>query len=76
MTVTTETCFDFPAFVAFWEGIQVEIDHRYCWDDGVMLDILVGLYNAGTPIPAAAAEALEAEEIGQAEAWMAIPSWA
>lgn len=76
MTVTTDTCFDFPAFVAFWEGIQVEIDHRHCWDDGVMLDILVGLFNAGTPIPAAAAEALEAEEIGQAEAWMAIPSWA
>ncbi len=73
---TTETCFDCPAFVSFWEGIQVEIDHQWCWDDGVMLEILVDLFNAGTPVAAAAAEALEGFEIGQAEAWMEVPSWA
>jgi hypothetical protein len=74
--LTTDTAFDCPAFLAFWEGIQVEIDHLHSWDDGVMLDLLVDLFNAGTPVAAAAAEALEAYEIGQAEAWMAIPSWA
>ena len=74
MTVTTETCFNSSDFTQWWNDVNSAADS--CWDDGVMLDILIELYNEGCPIPDAAAEALEAYEIGQAEAIMSIPSWA
>lgn len=72
--VTTETCFNSADFCQWWNDVNSAADS--CWDDGVMLDILVQLYNENCPIPDAAAEAVEAYEIGQAEAIMSIPSWA
>lgn len=74
MTLTVETCFDSADFCSWWD--QVDGIHCYGWDESPMLDVLVDLYNEGCPIPDAAAEALEAYEIGIAEAAMAIPSWA
>ena len=73
-TVTADNCFDSPAFCAWWDA--VDAIHCHCWDDGDMLHILVELYNNQTSIVDAAAAALEAYEIGIAEYYMGIPSWA
>ena len=73
--LTTENCHESLAFRSWWEGVHDALNNDYCWDEGVMLDILVGLFNEGTPIPAAASQALESYEIGQAEAWMGVQSW-
>ena len=73
--VTTETCFYSADFCQWWDDVE-SASGNYGWDDGVMLDILIELYNEGCPIPDAADQALEAYEIGQAEEIMSIPSWA
>ncbi len=73
-TVTADNCFDSPAFCAWWDA--VDSIHCHCWDDGDMLNMLVDLYNNQTPIVDAADQALEAYEIGIAEYYMGIPSWA
>ncbi len=74
-TVTAADCFDSPAFCAWWDDVEDATDN-HGWDDGDMLNMLVELYNEGCPVPDAAADALEAYEIGIAEYYMGIPSWA
>ena len=74
MNLTADNCFDDAAFCAFWDA--VEDIHNRCWDDGVMLDMLIELYSEGCSVTDAADQALEAYEIGIAEAWMELPSWA
>ena len=72
--LTSVDCFENADFCAFWDAI--ENIHFLCWDDGPMLDILVDLFNNGHTVESAAKQAKEDHDIGQAEAWMAIPSWA
>ncbi len=74
-TVTAENCFESRAFCAWWDDVEDATDN-HGWDDGDMLNMLVELYNEGCPVPDAAADALEAYEIGIAEYYMGIPSWA
>jgi hypothetical protein len=74
--LTPENCHESPTFRSWWDGVHDALNNDYCWDEGVMLSILVDLFNEGIPIPAAATQALESYEIGQAEAWMGVPSWA
>ena len=74
ITLTSENCFESAAFCAWWDAI--ENIHCGGWDESPMLDLLLDLYQEGTPIADAADQALEAYEIGIAEAWMAVPSWA
>ena len=65
-TVTTETCFDCPAFVAWWDdahGYQLTNEEAE-WalgtpDDGWALDCLVDCYNRGLTPKAAIDETVE-----------------
>lgn len=74
-TVTVTDCFDSADFRQWWDDVDSAVDFMG-WDDGEMLEILIDLYNNLTPVPDAAAEAMEAYEIGMAEYYMGIPSWA
>jgi hypothetical protein len=68
-------CFGFPQFVEFWEAVEALTDH-HGWDDGPMLTLLVDSFNNGDTPEQIAPVALEEWQRGQAEAEMAIPSWA
>ena len=79
--LNTDNCFDNAEFTAWWDEVDSAVldTMEPCYvtfDDGVMLDVLIDLYNEGCPVPDAANEAIEAYQIGQAEAEMASPSWA
>ena len=79
--LTPENCFEDPKFTAWWDEVDAVVldTMEPCYvtfDDYPMLDTLIDLYNEGCPVPDAAAEAIESYQIGQAEAEMAIPSWA
>lgn len=72
--LTPDTCFDCPTFCAFWDA--VEAIHCRGWDDGPLLDLLLDHYHNGDTVEETADAVLEADEIGRAEYWMGIPSWA
>jgi hypothetical protein len=79
--ITTDNCFENAEFTAWWDEVDAVVldTMEPCYstfDDGPILDILIDLYNEGCPVPDAANEAIEAYQIGQAEAWMGVPSWA
>jgi hypothetical protein len=78
---TTVDYFDNEDFALWWEEVDAVVldTMEPCYttfDDGPILDVLIDLYNEGCPVPDAANEAIEAYQIGQAEAAMAVPSWA
>jgi hypothetical protein len=78
---TTVDYFDNEDFALWWEEVDAVVldTMEPCYttfDDGPILDLLVDLYNEGCPVPDAANKAIEAYQIGQAEAWMGVPSWA
>jgi len=72
--LTSVDCFENADFCAFWDA--VESIHNRCWDDDFVLEMLLEHYHNGDSIENTAASMLEADNIGRAEAWMAIPSWA
>ena len=72
--LTPVDCFENPDFCDFWQ--DVEVIHCRGWDDGPLLDLLLDHYNNGDTVEEAAAAVLEADDIGRAEYWMGIPSWA
>ena len=79
--LNTDNCFDNAEFTTWWDEVDAVVldTMEPCYvtfDDGVMLDVLIDLYNENCSVPNAAKEAIEAYQIGQAEAEMAIPSWA
>jgi hypothetical protein len=78
---TTVDYFENAEFTAWWDKVDAVVldTMEPCYttfDDGPILDLLVDFYNEGRSVTEAAAEAIEAYEIGQAEAAMAVPSWA
>lgn len=78
---TTVDYFENEDFALWWEEVDAVVLDTIkpvyvTFDEGPILDLLVDLYNEGCPVPDAANEAIEAYQIGQAEAEMAIPSWA
>lgn len=74
MTVTTATCWDNPAFETYWAAIE-DATGDHCWDTSPMLDLIVEQFNAGTPIPEAAALLKEADDHAAYDAYMSIPPW-
>lgn len=65
-TLTPETCFDCPAFTAWWDSCAALIvadpysEHVLgCADDGWALDALLDAYAAGATPAAAVAEAVD-----------------
>ena len=79
--ITTDNCFENAEFTAWWDAVDAFIldTMEPCYvtfDDGPILDMLIDFYKEGCPVYDAAIQAIEAYQIGQAEAEMAIPSWA
>jgi hypothetical protein len=76
--LTPVDCFDHADFNAFWDAVHAHpaIDWRYCWEDGVMLDLLLEYYNKGCSVDETAKQTVEDYEIGMGEYYMSIPSWA
>jgi hypothetical protein len=79
--LTPENCFEDPEFTAWWDEVDaVVLDTMtpvyVTFDDSPMLDTLIDCYNENWPVTDAAAEVIEAYEVGQAEIEMGVPSWA
>ena len=82
--LTTDTCFQSPAFIAFCEEVEracekyFETEYTapsFCFDDGVELDLILELYNNKTPIPDAINEMCECIESAEIDAYLSTPPW-
>jgi len=73
--LTPIDCFDSPDFMEYWNRVE-DLTDNHGWDDGPILALLVDAYNNGDTPEQIAPKALEEWQRGQAEAEMAIPSWA
>ena len=73
--LTPIDCFVSPDFVDYWNRVE-DLTDNHGWDDGFILALLVDEYNNGASPEQVAPMALAEWQRGQAEAEMAIPSWA
>jgi hypothetical protein len=79
--INSTNCFDDAGFTVWWDQVDAVVldTMEPCYvsfDDGPELDYLIDLYTEGCSVSKAAAEAIEAYQIGQAEIEMGVPSWA
>ena len=79
--MTTENCFQNRKFTAWWEQVDSGIlnlkkSFYLKFDKGSMLELLIDFYEMGYSTRDAVIDAIGVQEILEAEAEMAIPSWA
>jgi hypothetical protein len=82
--LTTDTCFQSPAFIAFCEEVEracekyFETEYTapsFCFDDGWQLDLILELYNNKCPVPDAINEMCEGIESAEIDAYLSTPPW-
>ena len=73
--LTVDNALDNQEFRDWWDKVHAAFKHDHCWDDGLMLGILIDYYQEGKdPIDAAKVSTDDYEQ-WQGELEMAIPSW-
>jgi hypothetical protein len=74
-TLTVDNALDNQEFSDWWGKVHASLKDIYCWDNGLMLEILIGYYQEGKD-PADTAKVATADyEQWQGELEMAIPIW-
>jgi hypothetical protein len=73
MALTTQTCWDDPAFILYWDATE-EATGNNCWDDSPQLDRIIEGFNRGETIQRLATTLKEAAEAAY-DAYMSTPPW-